>query len=130
MKKFVISPISPPISPRLLVDGRSRLLACFVVSQELRIVDTDAPDLVTVSLVRNLHRRQLSFDQKAMVGGEAKAAFARQAKERQQANYGNQHTGALVARVPQVQKGKARDQAGKAAGVGGKSVNTAPYHLL
>jgi protein gp37/ParB-like chromosome segregation protein Spo0J len=105
---------------RLLVDGRSRLLACFVVSQELRIVDTDAADLVTVSLVRNLHRRQLSFDQKAMVGGEAKAAFARQAKERQGARTDIN----IQARAPEC-LGQARDQAGKAAGVGGKSVDKA-----
>jgi protein gp37 len=106
-----------------LLDGRSRFLACFTVNQELRIVDVDTNDPINYSMVKNQIRRQLSFDQKAIAAGKAKQAYADEAKERQRLSEGRGKKG--VAPVPPREKGKARDKAGQAFGVGGKSVDKA-----
>jgi hypothetical protein len=65
-------------------------------------------------LFKNLHWRQLTASQKAMVGAAARELFDRRAKERQaeQARR-NQPQSQKVVNVPPIEKSKARDEAGK-----------------
>jgi hypothetical protein len=71
----------------------------------------------------NLHRRQLTLSQKAMVAARVRDLYDRQAKERQQ-EAGKVHgRGKVPANLPEpITAGDARDQAGKAVGVSGMTL--------
>jgi len=63
-----------------------------------------------------------------MIAAKARAYYDKQAKERQTAagkEYGRGKTGKVVETLPQPNQGKSRDQAGKAVGVGGRTVDKA-----
>jgi hypothetical protein len=62
--------------------------------------------------------------QKAAVSVLAEPLFAEEAKKRQQIRKGNQ-PGAKVEKLPQLEKGKARDEAAKVFGVSGRYVSQA-----
>ena len=68
----------------------------------------------------NLHRRHLTESQRAMVGGRAKDAYARQAKERQK----RKPSSFVPVNSPE-QKGETRDKIGKVVGVSGWSIDYA-----
>lgn len=68
-----------------LIDGRSRLMACFEVGQEIR-TETRTSDPYDLSLSANLERRQLSVGQKAMIALEVEAHYAVEAKKAQLEN--------------------------------------------
>jgi len=59
-----------------------------------------------------------------MIADRARDYYDQQAKERQKARTGNQ-PGAEVETVPPLEKAKARDQAGQAVGVSGKTMDKA-----
>ena len=82
----------------------------------------------------NLHRRHLTESQRAMVGARAREIYDRQAKERMRSagERGGKSSGASrrgetkgPVNLPDPSPGDARDQAGKAVGVSGKSIDHA-----
>lgn len=108
-----------------IVDGRRRWLASRMAGNdepETVVVSPDDPVAYVLSL--NLHRRHLTPSQKSMVAAKARDLYDKQAKERQKARKGDQ-PGASVENLPQLETSKARDAAGKAVGVSGKSVDYA-----
>lgn len=72
----------------------------------------------------NYHRRQLTPSQRAMVADKARELFDTRAKERMKARKGKQ-PGASRANCPDLSKGRSRDAAGAAVGVGGSLVDRA-----
>jgi ParB-like chromosome segregation protein Spo0J len=107
-----------------IIDGRNRWMACMRVGVTAKTVHVNPPDPIAYVLSLNLHRRHLDITQQSMVGGRARALYDKQAKERQKVRVGNQ-PGAEVENLPQLDKGKARDMAGKAVGVSGRSIDLA-----
>jgi hypothetical protein len=125
----------------MILDGRNRYEACRSVGVKPRF--TELPELIpgTASPVQyvvsaNLHRRHLTTSQRAAIGAEMIPLLAQEAEKRQKigrppARQDGQKE--LVAESPQVLssngikeiKGKARDIAAKAVGVGGRIVQKA-----
>jgi ParB-like chromosome segregation protein Spo0J len=111
-----------------LIDGRNRLAACIELGIEWNghaaELDDDI-DPVAYVISHNLHRRHLDVSQRAMVAGRLRSMFDDEAKGRQQ-KHGNTAPGkpkTLVESLPPVKK--ARDAAGDALNVSGKSVDAA-----
>jgi ParB-like chromosome segregation protein Spo0J len=102
-----------------ILDGRRRSLACKLagVHPAVRVVDVDDPVAYVLSL--NLHRRHLTPSQSSMCAARAREIYERDAKERM-----IRKPESAMENLPQ-QKGTARDLAGKAFGVSGKSVDHA-----
>ena len=111
-----------------VIDGRRRWMACEKAGIEPDLVEVDPPDPVAYVLSLNLHRRQLTPSQRSMVAARAREFYDQAAKERQKEG-GKQHGKGhpkVVENLPQPNGNqKARDQAGKSAGVSGRSVDYA-----
>lgn len=109
-----------------ILDGRNRAKACAMAGVEAVFRTVQTTDPVAYVLSRNLHRRQLDTSQRAMIAAKARDYYDKQAKERQaeQARR-NQPQSQKVATLPPLEKSKARDQAGKAVGVSGRTVDKA-----
>lgn len=135
----------------LLLDGRSRLLACYEVRQEIRVEDD--PGLVDpwkISWSLNGARRNLTTGQKALAGasiyehhaaeakkrqiegnkkgGEStKSDFLKPAKTKPLKDNENQVPGNIAGNLPDKMSadGDARDQVAKTVGVGGKAIDKA-----
>jgi len=106
-----------------VIDGRRRMRACEVAGVSPRFTDvTDkVNDPIAYVLSLNLHRRQLTPSQKAMVAARVREMYDREAKERQK-----RQPKSVVENIPQQNEGiKARDAAGKSVGVNGKYVDHA-----
>ena len=108
-----------------VIDGRNRYRACLLAGVERRYIEIETDDPVAYVLSLNLHRRHLKPGQASMVAARAKGIYEEQAKERQRAAGGDHVRKALVENLPQAEVGKARDKAGKALGVSGRSVDHA-----
>jgi len=109
-----------------VIDGRRRWMACEKAGIEPDLVEVETDDPVAYVLSLNLHRRQLTPSQRSMVAARAREFYDRAAKERQKEQAKrNQPQSQKVENLPPIEKAKARDQAGKAAGVSGKSVDYA-----
>lgn len=111
-----------------VIDGRNRYLACQRLGIEPTLMELpECPDPITYVVSANLHRRHLSPTQRAFVGDRIRDHYAKQAKERQRqhASTAPGRTKTLVENFPPVFPEKARDAAGKAVGVSGKSVDMA-----
>lgn len=106
-----------------ILDGRRRWAACQIAGVEPETTEVCPSDPVAYALSLNLHRRHLNPSQKAMVAARAREIYDQQAKERQQVRKGNQ-PGATPENLPDL-KQDARDAAGKAVGVSGKTVDFA-----
>jgi ParB-like chromosome segregation protein Spo0J len=104
----------------MIIDGRNRWAACQFAGIEPLTVEVNPRDPVAYVLSLNLHRRHLDETQRAMVGGRAKGVYEKQAKDRQL----RKPSDSVKDNCPE-QKGQARDKAGEAAGVSGKSVDRA-----
>lgn len=112
-------PIS--ICDGMILDGRNRSAACLIASVEPVTIEVDPEDPVVYVLSLNLHRRHLTPSQGSMCAGRARAYYDQQAKERQLTG----KKADLQANLPEGKTGQARDAAGKAFGVSGKSVDYA-----
>ncbi len=108
-----------------ILDGRNRYLACLKLGEEFdyEYVELDGGEIsdpVAYVLSANLHRRQLTPSQRAMVADKARGLYDKRAKERQKLSEGRGKKGVIT--LPPL---KARDEAGKAVGVGGSLVDRA-----
>lgn len=115
-----------------ILDGRHRFKACQAAGIAPRFTHFNGDDTDAAALVysANLARRQLSKSQLAVAGAKLKAWHAVRAKERQLENLkrGNKTRGGgspVPEDFPERAKGDARDQAAKAVGVCGKSIDQA-----
>ncbi len=108
-----------------LLDGRRRLRACEIAGISPRMRDVETDDPVSYVLSTNLHRRQLTPSQKAMVAAKAREFYDQQAKERQRAAGGDHKKKPLPENLPEAVPTDARDAAGKAVGVSGRTVDYA-----
>ena len=113
----------------LILDGRRRYRACVMAGVEPQTREVSPDDPVAYVLSLNLHRRQLSPSQKAMVAGRARELYDAQAAERMSAGGGDKRSKAAKSGMETfpypIAKGAARDLAGKAVGVSGKLVDWA-----
>lgn len=101
----------------LVLDGRNRLRACEELGirpkvQELTSLPGNSPTMFVLSA--NLHRRHLTPTQLAMVGARAREHFDAEARLRQARRA-----------APNDARGDARDLAGRAVGVSGKTIDYA-----
>ena len=103
-----------------ILEGRNRYRACLMADIEPDVVAIDPPNPIAYVISMNLHRRHLTESQRAMVGARAKGYYAQRAKERQK----RKPKDFVQENLPE-QKGQARDEAGVAVGVSGKSVDSA-----
>ena len=121
------SPIIRDSQGRIL-DGRSRESACRLAKVKPRyevFAGNDEQKLQYV-LSQNLHRRHLTPSQRSLIAAKLKPLYETQAKQRQKASGGEkQSKKSLPANLPAPEKGDARDRAGKAMAVSGKSVDMA-----
>lgn len=109
---------------RLLLDGRTRLLACYVAGQEIRVkVDDGLVEPWSLVNTLNIQRRQLTVGQKAMFHDAWREVTEQAASIRKTSGH-NQHT-SHVERFPDASTGTARDKAGEKAGVSGRSMDKA-----
>ncbi len=104
-----------------ILDGRHRYLACLKIGRTPTYEEAKTDDPVSYVLSLNLHRRHLTTSQKALVGVQAKEAFAAAAKERMLAGTKPDP----MENLPQGDYGTARDRAGKALGISGKLIDLA-----
>ncbi len=105
----------------LLIDGRNRLIAVSITQSLFEIVDVEPEHVLAYVTAGNLHAKKFDASQKAVIAARLMPFYAEKAKERMEAG-NNQHTKRPVEKIPQ---GKARDEAGKAAGVNGRYVDMA-----
>jgi hypothetical protein len=106
-----------------LLDGRRRYMACRIAGVRPSVRNVTPEDPVAYVLSLNLHRRHLTPSQASMCASRAKDIYEREAKERQKLSEGRGQKG--PANLPDLKTGDARDIAGKAFGVSGKSVDHA-----
>jgi len=114
-----------------VLDGRNRYVACLKLGPDydyeyVELDDIDDP--VAYVLSANLHRRQLTSAQRAMIGARSKEYYEEEAKKRQRLSEGRGKKG-----MPEpshlIKKGKSRDAIGVAVGVAGKQVDLAKKTL-
>jgi hypothetical protein len=103
-----------------IIDGRNRWLACQLAGVKPSTITVSPADPVAYVLSLNLHRRHLTPSQKSMVAARARDMYDAAAKGRLKTKGG--HSGPV--NLPGA-KSDARDAAGKATGVSGKSVDFA-----
>ena len=107
----------------VLLDGRNRLAACKIAEVEPSFTEYDGDDPIAFVISVNILRRQLDKSQRGGVGVEIEALRAIEAKERQRLSKGRGVKG--VVNLPQVNTGKARDEAAAMVGVSGAMIQRA-----
>lgn len=106
----------------MLLDGRTRLLACYVAMAEIRVTTDNGvvnPWEQVNSL--NMKRRHLTVGQRAMFGDAWRLAEDDAAREREHA--GRPKKG--METFPEVNGGTSRDKTGEKVGVSGKTMDKA-----
>jgi hypothetical protein len=111
-----------------ILDGRRRWLACELAGVTPKMRDVSPADPVAYVLSLNLHRRHLTPSQLSMVGARARKWYDDEAKKRMSeggkaGGKGRPKQG--METLPSPNSGAARDQAGKAVGVSGRSIDYA-----
>jgi len=100
-----------------IVDGRNRYRACGQIGVEPVLKEWDGKgSLIAFVVSENVKRRHLSPTQKAVLAMEVEPLFAQEAKQRQTASLKRGVASPVVEKVPQRDKGKARDKAAKRVG--------------
>jgi protein gp37 len=120
----------------LLIDGRNRVLGCYLAEQEIRFRRVDPTDPIGWAWSQNGERRNLNSGQKAWVGNRMRGLYEDEAKKRQGTRtdlkgnvvpFGGKDN--FEALMPQSSEQKrepqARDKAGAAVGVGGRYLDMA-----
>lgn len=107
-----------------IIDGRRRFAACQRIGKEPLTRTVKVADPIAYVLSLNLHRRHLTPSQLSMVAARVRAIYDKQAKERQTATL-KKGDKPVPASLPERERSDARDLAGKAVGVSGKSVDYA-----
>lgn len=109
-----------------ILDGRHRYRACNETGTKpkFQIFTGNEEAAMAFSLSRNLERRHLTTEQKAALGVSIKAYEAERARERQATSTGGTNP-QLMENFPQADAGTARDKAGQAVGVAGKTIDKA-----
>lgn len=105
-----------------LLDGRNRLLACYKTHQEVILDRYEGDDPAAFSLSANLHRRQLTAGQKAVIALQLEKEYAKQAKKAQ-GQRSDLKRKANIETDPR--QSKSAEKAAKAVGVGGTAVRQA-----
>jgi len=105
----------------MVLDGRNRWMACKLLGIKAKTVNESPTDPVAYVMSMNLHRRHLTPSQASMCAARARDLYEQQAKERQK----RKPAKSVPENLPELVKGDARDLAGKAFGVSGKSVDHA-----
>lgn len=110
-----------------ILDGRNRYLACREIKEEPWTVTAELGDLTPLQFVLALNneRRHMTPSQKAMVAGRAREMFDAEAKERMSKGGAKNGKTEGVENLPPLPKAKARDAAGEALSVSGRSVDHA-----
>jgi len=106
----------------MVLDGRRRWLACSLAQVEPKTRTVSVADPVAYVLSLNLHRRHLTPSQLSMVAARARELYDQQAKERQR-EHGKTAPGKNTS--GKFTGSDARDAAGKAVGVSGRTVDFA-----
>lgn len=115
----------------MLIDGRHRLRACNELG---KIVDEseldESSDPMVFVISANLHRRHLETSQRGMVAARIRAHYDKEAAERKKATQAKKGGKVGDAKVvenlpPPCERAKARDKAGAALKVSGKTVDAA-----
>lgn len=122
-KNGLIEPIA--LFEEMVIDGRNRLAACELAGVEPRFVRLNAslvPSPTIYVMSKNLFRRHLTPSQKAAIAAESVPFLSEEAKKRQggTTKYGSVPIGTEPEQT--AVKGRAREIAAKAAGVGVGSV--------
>jgi ParB-like chromosome segregation protein Spo0J len=108
----------------LILDGRNRERACVIAGIEPRYTTFRGTDDEKLAMVisANLHRRHLTTSQRASVAARLLPIYEAQAAKRKE-----RKPKSVVVNLPQqkLDAGKARDKAGAALNVSGKSVDMA-----
>lgn len=110
-----------------VLDGRRRLRACKLagVAPRFRDVTAEVTEPISYVLSLNLHRRQLTPSQKAIVAARVREMYDKAAKERQTAGLKKGKQAPVKEKIPERAGQQSRDAAGKAVGVNGKYVDQA-----
>ena len=114
-----------------VIDGRNRYRACLLAGVEPYCVEIDLGDEDPIAYVRSLndHRRHMTASQLSICAAKARKWYDEEAKKRmreggEKAGKGRPQQG-VESLPPPIDKGKARDKAGKAFGVSGRYVDAA-----
>jgi phage N-6-adenine-methyltransferase len=110
-----------------VLDGRHRYKACqeFGVEPRFETFEGSDDDAMTFSIAVNLNRRHMTTEQKAALAVSIKAYESERARARHQERAGRSPVnGGNISTISE-DTGKARDKAGEAVGVSGRSVDDA-----
>ncbi len=106
-----------------ILDGRNRHRACVMAGEEPLFVEYAGNNPLADVISWNLHRRQLSISQRAVLALKLKPAHEKAARERQRTCTG----GALRVNLSEGEKGTSAEAAADAVGVSASSVKMAAY---